>query len=57
MIRVSADSTCDSSPEIIERFNIAIIPLSITVGEEVFRDGVDIKSEDVFRYVSKARRV
>jgi DegV family protein with EDD domain len=55
MIRVSADSTCDLSAEIIERFNIAIIPLSITVGEEVFRDGVDIKSEDVFRYVEQGK--
>ncbi|NLL41875.1 MAG: DegV family protein [Firmicutes bacterium] len=55
MIRVSADSTCDLSPELIERFNIAITPLSITVDEQVFRDGVDIKSKDVFRFVEEGK--
>lgn len=55
MIRISADSTCDLSPELLERFSVAITPLSITVGEEVFRDGVDIHPVDVFRFVSEGK--
>ncbi|NMB20276.1 MAG: DegV family protein [Firmicutes bacterium] len=53
MIRVSSDSTCDLSPEIVERFRVAIAPLSITVGDQVFRDGVDIRPDDIFRYVEQ----
>ncbi len=55
MIRVSADSTCDLSPELVDRFNLAITPLSITIGEEVFRDGVDICPEDIFRFVDEGK--
>lgn len=53
MIRVSADSTCDLSPEFLERFKIAITPLTVTVGDQVFRDGVDITPENLFAYVDQ----
>ena len=33
-IKVSADSTCDLSPELIERYGIGITPLYIVRGEE-----------------------
>ncbi len=55
MIRVSADSTCDLSPVLLERFNIAITPLSITVGDKVFKDAVDIRPEDIFRFVGEGK--
>jgi len=54
MIKISADSTCDLSPEIIEYYDIAITPLSI-VGLAMRRskDGIDITSDDVFRFVDE----
>ena len=51
MIKVSADSTCDLSPELIKEFDIAITPLSIVVEDQVFKDGVDVHPVDVFRFV------
>jgi len=42
MIKITADSTCDLSEEIIKAMNITLIPLHIIVGDQVFRDGVDI---------------
>ena len=33
-IKISADSTCDLSPELIERYHIGITPLYIIRGEE-----------------------
>ena len=35
---ITADSTCDLSPELVERFGIKIIPLTIVLGEETFLD-------------------
>lgn len=35
---ITADSTVDLSPELVERFQIHIIPLMITLGEEHFMD-------------------
>ncbi len=42
MIIISADSTCDLSQQLIEELDIAIIPLSVIVNEEIYKDGVDI---------------
>ena len=41
-IKISADSTCDLSPELIERYHIGITPLYIIRGEETLRDGIDV---------------
>ncbi|HHT35843.1 MAG TPA: DegV family protein [Firmicutes bacterium] len=42
MIKITADSTCDLSAEILERFGIEIVPLHVVVDTEDYRDGVDI---------------
>ena len=36
---ITADSTVDLYPELIKRYHIHIIPLTITLGEDVFQDG------------------
>ena len=56
MIKISADSTCDLSPEIIEKYDITITPLSIVVGDQTFKDGVDITPRDVFRFVDEENK-
>ena len=32
-ILIAADSTCDLSPELIERYGVKILPLGVTLGE------------------------
>ncbi|WP_342462906.1 DegV family protein [Ureibacillus sp. FSL K6-8385] len=53
MIKITADSTCDLSPQILEQYNISLIPFHILIDDEDFRDGVDITPKDLFRYVSE----
>ena len=48
-IRMTADSTCDLSPELIRRYNIAIAPLSVIIDGKVFHDGVDVSPYDIFQ--------
>jgi len=36
---ITADSTCDLSPELRERFHIEVIPLTIQLGNDSFLDG------------------
>lgn len=48
-IKISADSTCDLSPELIEAFGVDITPLYIVMGEQTLRDGLDVKPEDLYR--------
>ena len=50
-IRITADSTCDLSPEYVARHGVEIIPLTVTMGEKDYTDGVDIAPDDIFRHV------
>lgn len=52
-IKISADSTCDLSRELIEAYDIGITPLYIVRGEEALRDGIDITPQDIYAYVAR----
>ncbi len=49
-IKITADSTCDLSPELVERYNISIMPLFVALGEDNFVDGVTIKPQAIYDY-------
>ncbi len=55
MICISSDSTCDLSADLIAKFGIHIIPLSIVVGDQVFKDGQDITPEGLFNFVENGQ--
>ena len=48
-IRITADSTCDLSPELLRKYNIGITPLSVIIDGQVYHDGVDVTPRDIFR--------
>jgi DegV family protein with EDD domain len=56
-IKITADSTCDLSQELIEKYNIEIVPLSIVRGDESLKDGVEISPDDIFDYVESGAGV
>ena len=49
-IKITADSTCDLSKELCQRYNIVILPLHVVKGGESFDDGVTIFPQDVYEY-------
>lgn len=51
MIKITADSTCDLSPQILEEFDITLVPLHVLIDGKDHLDGVDIKPEDIFYHV------
>ena len=56
-IRMTADSTCDLSPELLRKYDIALAPLSVIIDGEVFHDGVDVTPRDVFRAADAGKSV
>ena len=50
-VKIIADSTCDLSPELLERYDIAITPLCVIKDGREFHDGVDITPADIFAHV------
>ncbi|MBQ8655009.1 MAG: DegV family protein [Clostridia bacterium] len=50
MIRIVADSTCDLSPELKDKYGVAILPLFIRLGDEEYRDGENITPDEIYRW-------
>jgi DegV family protein with EDD domain len=50
MVRVVSDSTCDLSPQLVERYGISIIPLHILLGEKEYEDGIDIDPDKIYKW-------
>lgn len=50
---ITADSTCDLSPDLLERFHIRVVPLTITLGDESFLDGNHFTPADMYRRYRK----
>ncbi|NMB42956.1 MAG: DegV family protein [Clostridiales bacterium] len=48
-IIVTSDSTCDLSPDIIKSLDIRILPLYVNIGDESYKDGVDITPKEIFK--------
>lgn len=56
-VRMTADSTCDLSPELVRKYDIGIAPLSVIIDGDVFHDGVDVTPRDIFRAVDAGKSV
>ena len=41
-VKITSDSTCDLSPELLEKYNIDLLPVTVTLGERDGKDMVDI---------------
>lgn len=52
---ITADSPCDLPKDITEKREITIVPLSVLLGEVSYRDGIDIKPQAIYDYVSKTK--
>lgn len=52
-ILISSDSTCDLSPELLERYNIKTVPLGVNLGDKTFFDGVDITPDEIYAHHEK----
>lgn len=51
-IKILSDSTCDLSPDLIEKYNITLVPLTVIKDGNQFKDGVDITPADIFAHVA-----
>ena len=50
-IKITADSTCDLSEELLRQWNISLMPMHILMGDDTYLDGVTIHPADVFAHV------
>ncbi|MDO4321609.1 MAG: DegV family protein [Lachnospiraceae bacterium] len=50
MVKIISDSTCDLSEELLERYEISILPLHIILGDKECEDGLDITPDEIYRW-------
>lgn len=57
LVKISADSTCDLSPELIAAHQIAIVPLCVIKGGNAYQDGIEITPQDIYDYFDSGKGV
>ena len=50
MVKIISDSTCDLSPDLLQKYDIDILPLHILLGDKEYRDGRDITPDEIFAW-------
>lgn len=51
-IKIMSDSTCDLSQDLLEKYNITLVPLTIIRDGKAFSDGIDITPADIYQHVA-----
>lgn len=51
-VKITCDSTCDLSRELIAKYGITVVPLYVNMGEDQYRDGETVNLPQLFNFVS-----
>ena len=49
-VKIIADSTCDLSKELIEKYEISVLPLHIVLGDKEYKDGLEINPDEIYQW-------
>ena len=52
-IKITCDSTCDLPKELYAKYDVDVISLSVALGDELHRDGVDVSAPQLFAFVKE----
>lgn len=56
-IKIFVDSTADLSPELIEKYDLTVIPLYVTIGGKAYKDMYEISAKDIFDNYEKTKEL
>jgi len=57
LVKVTADSTCDLSKELLEQRDVSLMPLYVNLGEQCYRDRTDIEPGKIFAYFEQTGKL
>lgn len=55
MVKVVTDSCSGITPELARKFGISVVPLYVQFGNEVYRDNVDLSTEQFYQKLEKSK--
>ena len=56
-VKIISDSTCDLSSELLSRYGIDIVPLSVTLGDFTGRDGMEVTPAKIYQHVAEYKEL
>ncbi|MCJ7509460.1 MAG: DegV family protein [Dehalococcoidia bacterium] len=56
-IAIVTDSTADLTPQMVEEMGVTIVPLQVIFGNEAYREGVGITTEEFYERLVKSRQL
>ena len=56
-VRVSADSTCDLSPELLQTYGIETLPLYVVMDGNAYKDGLELTPDELYAKVREAGKI
>jgi len=54
-VKVVTDSVADLPPQVINELGITVIPLDVRFGEKVYRDGIDLTTEQFYQELTRSK--
>jgi len=51
-IKILSDSTCDLSKDLLEKYDITVVPLTVIKDDQEYSDGVTITTDEIFAHVA-----
>ncbi len=56
-VKLICDSLCDIPIELVEKYDIEIIPLTIIIEDKEYKDGIDMTNEEFYNIIKKIHTV
>ncbi|MBC5996189.1 DegV family protein [Romboutsia ilealis] len=56
-IKLICDSLCDTPEELVEKYDIDIVPLNIILGDKEYKEGIDISNEEFYKRMKEKTEV
>ncbi len=54
-VKVVTDSVADLPPQVVQELGITVVPLHVRFGEEVYRDGIDLTTEQFYHKLAHSK--
>ena len=55
IIKITSDGTSDLTEEIKQKYNFTTIPVPVIIGDEEYKDGVNLTSDNIFEICEKTK--
>ena len=49
-VKIIADSTCDLSKNLLEKYDISVLPLHIVLGDKEYKDELEISPDEIYEW-------